>query len=869
MHTQVLFFLALFGLSFTPSAFAQLVENFEDMEFHHTPNWNGDTTSWQVNNASLKSNHTLANSQFYLSTASKIAQNTQWKANVDLQFNPSSANYVDIYLISDQENLKEKNKNGYFVRLGGTKDEISLYKTVAGKETVVIDGQDGILNKSQNTIALKVTCDSNFNWKLERNLSTIRTEWVSEGSNHDFMEVETKWFGILVTQSTASFFQKHSFSQLEVTRMMKDTTPPRVVEKQLENERLIIRFNEEVDPLWVQKSQAFEFKNQNGTSIVFEKILQDSLSRTVYYFYTTEPIPSGQYILTIREACDLSGNKARKEEILSFSYISFRQAIYNEIRLNELMIDPVPSVGLPETEYIELYNPTNQHFNLKDYVLSDPISQVKLPTYILPPHGYALLLGVSDSLLFNHNQPLLLLPSLPSLGNTADVISLYNAKGLLVDRVHYSSTWYQDSEKDEGGYALELIDPLNSCAIEKNWAASTDAKGGTPGFDNSISHVLNDSTPPHITAIDILSESLLQIVFSESIDTSHLSLANIDIPETSLQSIIWQRDSLNIVRVNLSTPIKSGIVYEMLLKGIKDCPGNTSNELQATFAKTRAPKPGELLLNELLFNPNVGASDFVELYNNSEELLDLKDIHLANWQKDTISNKKILFKSTQLLMAHGYLAVTTDKEGILNLYPKSASENIKQINSLPTFPDDLGSVILLYPDGQLLDRFDYNETMHSLLLAKKDGVSLEKIHPTLPSNEHGNWHSAAKEVGYATPGLPNSQTILLGLLDEHIGIDPIMITPNGDGDKDFLTISIQTDQLSALRSIIIFDAVGREVKRLLRNSYAGAHTLVQWDGTNDAGGLLPFGHYILWMEAIDKDGNTKHYKKKAVIGAKF
>ncbi|HEX8577101.1 MAG TPA: hypothetical protein VF677_12475, partial [Flavobacterium sp.] len=102
----------------------------------------------------MRSNSTTANSNFYLSTANTLATNCQWEFWVNLQFNPSSANYVDVYLTSDQANLQSANINGYFVKIGNTNDEVALYKRSGVAVTKLIDGGDGILNTSNNRIKI-------------------------------------------------------------------------------------------------------------------------------------------------------------------------------------------------------------------------------------------------------------------------------------------------------------------------------------------------------------------------------------------------------------------------------------------------------------------------------------------------------------------------------------------------------------------------------------------------------------------------------------------------------------------------------------------------------------------------------------------
>ena len=51
------------------------------------------------------------------------------------------------------------------------------------------------------------------------------------------------------------------------------------------------------------------------------------------------------------------------------------------------------------------------------------------------------------------------------------------------------------------------------------------------------------------------------------------------------------------------------------------------------------------------------------------------------------------------------------------------------------------------------------KTFNFALLDSEKGVSLERISPESPTADEGNWHSAASTVGFATPGLPNSQFI--------------------------------------------------------------------------------------------------------------
>src|SRR5438128_2052145 len=89
---------------------AQLADNFSDSNFTVNPPWTGNTADWIINSSlRLQSNNTVANSLFYLSTPLKPAVSTQWELYIQLAFNTSSANYVDIYLAASASDISQNN----------------------------------------------------------------------------------------------------------------------------------------------------------------------------------------------------------------------------------------------------------------------------------------------------------------------------------------------------------------------------------------------------------------------------------------------------------------------------------------------------------------------------------------------------------------------------------------------------------------------------------------------------------------------------------------------------------------------------------------------------------------------------------------
>ena len=159
----------------------------------------------------LQSNNTVANSNYFLSTPNTLATTAQWEMYIQITFNPSSANYIDVYLTSSASDLTNTN-TGYFVRIGNTDDEISLYrKDAGGAITKIIDGTDGILNTSNNVMKIKVTRDANNQWILSRDLSGTGNSYTQVKDLLPMLLIRLPLFWILYKAKYSQFFSKTFF----------------------------------------------------------------------------------------------------------------------------------------------------------------------------------------------------------------------------------------------------------------------------------------------------------------------------------------------------------------------------------------------------------------------------------------------------------------------------------------------------------------------------------------------------------------------------------------------------------------------------------------------------------------------------------
>lgn len=59
--------------------------------------------------------------------------------------------------------------------------------------------------------------------------------------------------------------------------------------------------------------------------------------------------------------------------------------------INEIMADPSPTVGLPDSEFVELYNRSDVAVDVSGWIFSDAVSSVSLPSCVLPADSYLII----------------------------------------------------------------------------------------------------------------------------------------------------------------------------------------------------------------------------------------------------------------------------------------------------------------------------------------------------------------------------------------------------------------------------------------------------------------------------------------------
>ncbi|WP_346858612.1 lamin tail domain-containing protein [uncultured Draconibacterium sp.] len=274
---------------------------------------------------------------------------------------------------------------------------------------------------------------------------------------------------------------------------------------------------------------------------------------------------------------------------------------------------------------------------------------------------------------------------------------------------------------------------------------------------------------------------------------------------------------------------------------------------------------GDVLLNEVLFNPVPDGEDYIEIYNNSEKQIPLNKLYLASRDANfELTQVYPLSNEKRVIEPESYLALTRDTNGVFPWFTIEYPACFLQMDKFPSFNNDEDYVVLLNNNMEIVDEFYYNEKMHLPLLFDREGISLERISFSENTNEQSNWHSASTESGYGTPGYKNSQ-FENETNKVQVTFEPEAFSPNNDGYNDIYTINFKLDQPGYLANIWIFDSSGRMVMQLCKNNILGTSDQIKWNGEDKNGQRQQLGAYIVLVEVFNPKGYVKQFKDGVVL----
>ena len=487
--------LSLIFILFVPFfCFAQVNESFLDGNFINNPIWTGTTTNFTVNNSLQLQSQAKATSVSFLFTPSEAMENATWECWVKINYSTSSSNYAAIYLASDKNDITS-GCNGYYVQVGGTNDEVSLFVQEGTKKTKIIDGADKRTDGNPVELRIKVTRDADGNFALYSKLAS-ETNWVLEGTTQNNLIKASNYFGLLYVNTTSTG-SAYFFDDIVVTGTKAvDKIAPSWTSFSIEQpNKLKLGFSEAMD----FSHAAFSVDQEIG-SPASEDISDDKTS--VMLNFPSDFERGKIYTLQVSGLTDLAGN-ALPDTSRNIGIIEPK--LPGDLKINEVMFDnPLNSM-----EYLEIYNTSDKVLDISNVIFTTRKTDGSLntgnkipPKTLMLPHTYLALCENADSVRNYHNSPIesrIISTGWSALNNESATLVLTNsAKDTIYDELTYNVKWHHALVKNTKGVSLEKINPLLPTQNPESWhSAASEVNFGTPGYKNSqYRDVINNESEP-------------------------------------------------------------------------------------------------------------------------------------------------------------------------------------------------------------------------------------------------------------------------------------------------------------------------------------------------------------------------------------
>ncbi len=535
--------------------------------------------------------------------------------------------------------------------------------------------------------------------------------------------------------------------------------------------------------------------------------------------------------------------------------------IHPQVLLNEVMFNPLG----PEAsdEFVEVFNTGKDSVDLTGWKIGDGtgedmIIQAGNGTLLLPGQIGLILdptyFGTSttyDSLIPDTCLVLTLDGSTfgsSGLSNSqAETVTLTDASGQLVDS-HTYNTNNLPGHSSERRFQTETPDPAA-------WGQSRTVNG-TPGAPNSIRQWDVDAAV--IAPLSLICDAASCLISVRVVNEGRESIseATVSFFRDADRNGRFDRDE-RIGTADLDNPLLSNDTVTAALPwndapsgrqavGVTvDAEGDQVPENNGLSGEVMVPfAERSLVINEIMFQPFPGKSEWFELYNRSSQSLSLNGWSFSDF--DTTNIISLADQETEIF-PQGFAVIAEDSSIIDPLPPETP---LLVPTSFPGLNNDFDTIILRDPTGRIIDRVAYEG-----VVIESQHVSLERVSPDRPSEDLSNWYRST-DVSGMTPGRVNSLFSEYRPAKSELSVTPNPFSPDGDGHEDAAMIAYRLPETISTLRIRIYDVMGRCIKTLRSGNLSGSEGVVIWDGLDDSGKPVQIGIYIVHLEALGKNRNA-------------
>lgn len=395
-------------------------ETGEDTTTAELP-WTGETDKFTINTKEgvhLNDPEEDAGTA-YITFPSSSVHNTRWEFGVRLTFNPSANNYARFYLTSSS-NVLSGELTGYFIQIGGAKDNVALYRQNGAELKLLASGRELMKGNRSPKLYVKVECDNNGYWTFWTRLLS-EEEYTKEKQIKDSSIQNSVCCGIycVYTKTRCDGF---TFHHIQLSNDVETTTEP----------------GETPDHPEPDSPTLPDYPKEVKSMLLLNEVMYDHAADGAEYIEIYNPSDTTVSVPALKLLRYIANEETGMTETKT-------TAILQHAENNRAII-------VAPHSYICFTKSTSTLIRKHKANGENMIEVAKFPK-IANEGGYL-------AIMTNEEQP------------------------RLIDKCGYFESMHSSGNKRNQGVSLEKKSPELKSALNKNWDSSKDATGGTPGKEN-------------------------------------------------------------------------------------------------------------------------------------------------------------------------------------------------------------------------------------------------------------------------------------------------------------------------------------------------------------------------------------------------
>lgn len=790
-------------ISLFPSPCCCLKAQFHDSVF--SSNWpieySGDTSFFLRSNQQIISNYNqLDKGDFQLKIKIPPQNSSDFyvRFNLELKINTSTNNSIQFGFIDAIGNTQ-------FIKLGNTQDRWEAYTAQNSTPINAGPNQEFSASAFKGSIQLRLTEDSLFVTTYH-----ISTQRITELKTPLFLSKIQQFF-IGIQQSGKTAFQSHRISNIQIDNHKKRkfliTTTKQLNQTELRiSGSSLLKSTKGI--LKINHKYRFHSLNSDLQSLIIQLEKSDTLDLNILIdsFYTiwNEPMETLLFNLKLKKITPV-----KRADIV----------------ISEIMPVPEPSLNrFPTTEYIELYNNSNDYKQATEIILTYNNKVLTIPDSLFAPKQAILLVPTNEINTwriwtlnkFQSSQGIWGIPNFPNLINAEGTLLLTTQNGLLLDSAHYQVSMHS-AFASSGGFSYETHN-LNPLSNHSKWKTAS-YNGGSPGALNGN---FCDEFPIEIEEYFLVQDN---------------SIAHkLNIHNQLIEDISTNPKSINII--NQHPPL------------------NIHFDINPQF-----PKPNlKLTFNEIYFKSATN-TDFIEIYNPNECPVFLEYYDLLIYDKDHYIKQIISLKNQKrkVIMPKEYLVLCENLHSIIHQFDFAKIPSLLGLPQFPNLTQEGGYLALVNQITGVVDECSF-EQVKPINRTIERNASIEKSHPNLLSNDPLLWFDCVSNMG-ASPTISNSMVQSQKTRSKKwTNLSNKRLLKNSQGYYD-LPIELNIPEIGCLISIQLFSIWGEKILSVCEFTAIPSEGVIQWPLMSHNKELMK-GNYIITFEILNpnKGVTLEHHR---------